>query len=261
MARPPTALGNDPQRPLVIGRENGARARYIESTGLAHGIAKGRQKWVTGTRVEDAVAAGLFIEIDHPLAEALTTNADALGKTVVVFDPTTDEVTLHCSDIEPGAYEEMDRVREVIAALAASTGISLESTGFGPGAPGEPAGNGQRGSGTVRADAAEEQEPTVEIGGQVMTQAQYDAARFPLLHPAPKKVAKAKAPAKAGVKKAGAKGRSKATAASATGTQAEEVSGRIAGSSPAPPQPPAAPENYDDVEVINPGLAYNVLDE
>jgi hypothetical protein len=27
--------------------------------------------------------------------------------------------------------------------------------------------------------------PTVEIGGEVMTQAQYDAARFPLLNPAP----------------------------------------------------------------------------
>jgi hypothetical protein len=32
-------------------------------------------------------------------------------------------------------------------------------------------------------DLATAKEPTVEIGGQVMTQAQYDAARFPLLNP------------------------------------------------------------------------------
>lgn len=49
----------DPDQPVIL----------VEATGMACGIRKGQQRWVTGADIEPAIAAGLLVRIGEPPPE------------------------------------------------------------------------------------------------------------------------------------------------------------------------------------------------
>lgn len=117
MSRPVTPLGNEAKRPLVVGRDNRAPARYIETTGLAHGVQKGRQKWVTGSGVQEAIESGLFIELDIPGVPPGFARVVAEDRMVVRYDVESGDVAVTVPGVEDGSFEEIAYIRSLIDAL------------------------------------------------------------------------------------------------------------------------------------------------
>lgn len=63
MQRPRLALrqpGRKPDDPVLCGDPDELAPRLVTATGLVHDIRAGQARWVTGTGVDVAIAAGLF---------------------------------------------------------------------------------------------------------------------------------------------------------------------------------------------------------